>query len=134
MSSFGLFMTNTNVPVVLGIVPPTWAGTVRFYPQAIPNVILFLFVNGLGWVLSLFRNLLLANQNDFVVEDNLIAHLHFFFGSLSISKAIIYLLYFGCILFILLGTWSFGISVRKQTTDWYRNYPTLHNWLILIHA
>jgi hypothetical protein len=61
-------MTNTNVPVVLGIVSPTWAGTVRFYPQvipnvrfypqdipnvrfypqAIPNVILFFNVNGLG--------------------------------------------------------------------------------------
>jgi hypothetical protein len=37
-------MTNTNVPVVLGTFPPTWAGTVRFYPQAIPNVIFFVLL------------------------------------------------------------------------------------------
>ena len=64
-------MTNTNVPVVIGIVPPTWAHTVHFDPQAIPNVTVFLFVYAFGWVSCLLRNLLLTNLK-FVGEDNLI--------------------------------------------------------------
>jgi hypothetical protein len=44
VSSFGLSMNNTNVPVVFGIVPHTWAGNVHFDPQAIPNVIIFLLI------------------------------------------------------------------------------------------